>query len=107
MAASRVRQHTRRTAAGETTTVHQYTRTGRGRRRGLISPRHAWQLLRRAFRAASRHKRGTAVLLGGLAACELAAWVTVRGAGFILATAGVLALGAGSLMLAGTGGGPG
>jgi hypothetical protein len=90
--AARVRTHTRRTASGGTTTVHQHTRSGRGRR-GIVSPAHAWKLIKRAFSAARRHKRATALVLGGLAVGELGAWVTLRGVAFMLATAAMLALG--------------
>jgi len=58
-----------------------------------VSPGHAWKMARRAFGAARRKKRATALVLGGLALGELAAWLTRRGAGLALATAGVLALG--------------
>jgi hypothetical protein len=101
--AGRVRTHTRRTASGKTTTVRQHSRRGRGRR-GLVSPGHAWKMARRAFRAARRHKRATAVVLGGLAVGELGAWATLRGVGFVLATAAVLALGVASLAMAASGG---
>jgi hypothetical protein len=43
-------------------------------------------------------------VLGGLAAGELATWITLRGAGLILATAAMLALAIASLMIAGAGG---
>lgn len=91
MPASNVRTHTRRTASGKTATVRQHGRRGRGRR-GLVSPGHAWQNARRAFRAMRRRKRLTAALFGGLAVGELAAWGTLRGAGLVLAVAGGLAL---------------
>jgi hypothetical protein len=87
-----VRTHTRRTPGGGTTTVRQHSRRGQGRR-GLVSPGHAWKLVKRAFRAARRRKRGTALVLGGLALGELGAWGALRGVGLVLATAGVLALG--------------
>jgi hypothetical protein len=50
-------------------------------------------MARRAFRAARRKKRATAVVLGGLAVGELGAWMTLRGVGLVLGTAGVLAIG--------------
>jgi hypothetical protein len=102
MARGTVKTHTRRTASGKTTTVHQHSRRGRGRR-GLVSPGHAWKLARRAFGAARRHKRVTACVLGGLAIGELTAWATLRGAGFLLVTAGVLALGVAALAAAASG----
>jgi hypothetical protein len=102
--ASRVRQYARRTASGGTTTVHQHSRRGRGRKRGLVSPRHAWRLARRALRAARRRKRATAAVLGGLAVAELLSWFALRGVGFLLATAAVLAIAAASLAMAATGG---
>jgi hypothetical protein len=101
--AARVRTHTRRTKSGRTSTVRQHSRRTRGRR-GLVSPRHSWKLARRAFRAARRRKRGTALMLGGLAAGELTAWLTLRGVGLVLATAAVLALGVASLAMAASGG---
>jgi hypothetical protein len=61
-------------------------------------------MARRAFRAARRHKRATAAVLGGLALGELGAWLTFRGVGFVLATAAVLALGVASLAMAASGG---
>ena len=91
--AGRVRTHTRRTASGGTTTVRQHTRRTRGRRGGLVTPGHAWTLARRAFRSARRRKRLTALVLGGLALGEMSAWLTLRGAGLALATAGARALG--------------
>jgi hypothetical protein len=50
-------------------------------------------MARRAFGAARRKKRLTALVLGGLAVGELGAWVTLRGVGLAVATAGVLAIG--------------
>jgi hypothetical protein len=101
--AAKVKQHTRRTASGSTTTVHQHSRRTRGRR-ALVSPGHAWQMAKRAVRASRRHKRVTAAVLGGLAVGELAAWATLRGASFMLATAGVLAIGVAALAAAASGG---
>ncbi len=92
MARGNVRTHTRRTKSGRTTTVRQHSRSMRGGR-GLVSPGHAWHMTKRAFSAARRKKRVTALVLGGLALGELGAWLTLRGAGLALATAGVLALG--------------
>jgi hypothetical protein len=43
-------------------------------------------------------------MLGGLAAGELTAWLTLRGVGLVLATAAVLALGVASLAMAASGG---
>jgi hypothetical protein len=100
--AARVRTHTRRTASGGTTTVRQHSRRTRGRR-GLVSPGHAWKLAKRALRAARRHKRATALVLGGLAVGELGAWLTLRGVAFVVATAAVLALGVASLAAAASG----
>ncbi len=92
MARGNVRTHSRRTKSGRTTTVRQHSRSMRGGR-GLVSPGHAWHMTKRAFSAARRKKRVTALVLGGLALGELGAWLTLRGAGLALATAGVLALG--------------
>jgi hypothetical protein len=58
-----------------------------------VSPGHAWKMTKRAVGAARRKKRVTAVVFGGLAVGELAAWLTLRGVGLVLATAGVLAIG--------------
>jgi hypothetical protein len=103
MARGNVRTHTRRTADGKVTTVHQHSR--RGRPRGaLVSPGHAWKLARGAFRAARRKRRGTAFMLGSLALGELGAWLTLRGLFFMLATLGVLALGAATLAASASGG---
>jgi hypothetical protein len=90
--ASKVRTHQRRTAQGNTATVHQHARRGAGSRARMLTPRHAWKLARSAGQAARRKRRVTACVLGGLAVGELGAWVTLRGVGLILATAGVLAL---------------
>jgi hypothetical protein len=103
MATQKVRTHTRRTASGRTTTVHQHSRTGEPRK-GVVSPGHAWKLGVRAFRSARRRKRVTAIVLGVLAFGELGAWLTLRGAFFMLTTAGVLALGVAALASAASGG---
>lgn len=87
----RVRSHTRRTPSGDTTTVRQHARHGRPRRGG-VTPRHAWKLARRAFGAARKRKRATAVIFGALALGEMAAWLTLTGVGLMLAVAGGLAL---------------
>jgi hypothetical protein len=90
-ARSSVRTHTRKTAAGGTTTVRQHSRRGRPRK-GLVSPGHAWKLAKRAFGAGRKKKRAAAVVLGALALVELGAWVALEGTSLMLATAGVLAL---------------
>ncbi len=102
-----VRTHTRRTATGRTTTVRQHSRRTKGRR-GLVSPSHAWKLARRAWAAGRKRRRLAAAVLGGLAAAELSAWLTLRGVGLVLATAGVLAVGVAMLAGAASGwdGGP-
>jgi hypothetical protein len=99
-----VRQHYRRTADGRMTTVRQHSRAGTRKRRGLVSPRHAWKLAVRAFRAGRRGRKAAAFALGGLAVGELAAWSALRGAGLMLATAGALAVGVGMLAMMATGG---
>jgi len=99
-----VRTHTRKTPSGGQTTVRQHGRQGRAKRKPVVSPRHAWKLAKRAFTAGRRKRRVTAAVLGGLALAELGAWVGLRGAGFLLATVGVLALGAAALAAAATGG---
>jgi hypothetical protein len=60
-------------------------------------------LAKRALRAARRHKRATALVLGGLAAGELGAWLTLRGVTVVVATAAVLALGVASLAASASG----
>jgi hypothetical protein len=102
MARGTVRTHTRRTASGETTTVHQHSRRNRGGR-GLVSPGHAWKMAGRAVRAARRRKRLTALVFGGLALGELGAWTALRGVGLALATAGILAIGIAWLAAAASG----
>jgi hypothetical protein len=91
MARASVRTHTRRTAGGGTATVRQHSRKGRPRK-PLVSPGHAWALFKRSLRAGKRKHRMMAFALGGLALGELTAWGTLRGAGLMLATAGVLAM---------------
>lgn len=98
-----VRAHTRKTASGGTTTVRTHTRTGRGRRRSIVSPAHAWKMARRSVGAARKHKKATAAVLGGLALGELAAWLTLSGVGLMLAVAGALALGVAWLAATATG----
>lgn len=102
MARGTVRTHSRRTASGGTTTVRQHARRMRGGR-GLVSPGHAWKMGRRAFGAARRKKRVTALVLGGLAVGELGAWLTLRGASLVLLSAGLLALGIAALAAAASG----
>jgi hypothetical protein len=92
--ADRVRAHTRKTASGKTATVRSHGRKGRPRK-ALISPRHSWKLLRKAFAAGRKKKRAAAVVLGLLALTEITAWLTLEGASLIIATAGVLALAVG------------
>jgi hypothetical protein len=92
-ARNNVRTHTRKTASGGTTTVREHSRTGRPRRRGMVTPAHAWNLAKRAVKAGRRKKKVTAAVLGALALGELAAWLALEGAGLMLATAAVLALG--------------
>jgi len=102
MARGNVRTHNRRTKSGGTTTVHQHSRRMRGGR-GLVNPGHAFKLARRAFGAARRKKRVTAVVLGGLALGEITAWLTLRGVSLALVTAGFLAIGMASLAAAASG----
>lgn len=99
---SRVKSHTRKTASGRTTRVQQHSRQNRPRR-ALISPRHSWQLARRAFRAGRRKRRLLAATLGALAVLEITAWLTLEGASLALATAGTLAV-AVAVVAAGVGG---
>lgn len=92
----KVRTHTRRTAAGRTTTVHQHQRTGGSgqqppkRKRGP-NPGHAGKLGKRALRHGRKGRKGKAAMFAVLALGEVLAWFTLSGTSFILAlTAGVL-----------------
>ncbi len=98
----RVRGHQRKTADGKTTTVRQHGRASRPRR-ALISPGHAWKLLKKAYRHGRRRRRFLAISFTVLAGAELGAWLTLEGFSFTLATAGVLATATG-VFLAGLGG---
>lgn len=89
--ADRVRAHTRKTASGRTATVREHSRTGR-LRKGIVSPRHAWKLLKKAFTANREKRHVVAGILGVLAVAELGCWLTLTGVSLALATAGVLAL---------------
>jgi len=102
MARGNVRTHSRRTKSGGTTTVHQHSRTMRGGR-GLVSPGHAWKMAKRAAGAARRKKRLAAAVLGGLAVGEMGAWLTLRGVGLVLFSAGMLAVGVALLAHAASG----
>lgn len=101
MARGTVRTHTRRTKTGSTTTVKRHDRKTQGS--GIVSPGHSWHLFKRAFQAARRRKRATAVLLGGLALGELGAWATLRGTGLMLVTAGFLATAVATIALSASG----
>lgn len=93
--ANRVRTHTRRTPSGGTARVQQHSRQGRPRK-GLVSPGHAWSLLKRARRASRRKKTALAITLGVLGAAEFASWLTLDTAGKLFAVgAGLCILGAG------------
>lgn len=106
---ARVRTHQRRTRNGRTTTVHQHSRHGRPQQ-AIVSPTHAARLAGKAWRTwrktgrNGKRRRGTAILIGSLAVGELAAWGTLRGVGLIAFTAGVLAIGVGSLAFSASGG---
>jgi len=93
----RVRTHTRAKPGGGTTTVRNHNRGSRPRakKKALISPRHAWGLGKKAFRANQKKKRAVAGLLGLLALTEMVAWLALQGVSLVLVTAGVLALSAG------------
>jgi len=88
--AERVRSHARRTASGKTARVRQHSRTGRPRK-GLVSAGHAWELLKRAYRANRRKKKLLAFTLLGLGVAEGTAWLTLDTAGKLLTTLAVLA----------------
>jgi hypothetical protein len=91
MAAQKVRTHTRKTASGGTTTVRQHTRTGKPRK-PLLSLGHAWKLARRSWAAGKRKRRGVAFVLGAAAVGEVGAFLTLRGAGLLLGTLGIIAV---------------
>src|SRR5262249_46625442 len=93
--ADRVRSHTRRKPGGGSTTVRQHSRKSRPRK-GLVSPGHAWQTLKKAYRAGRKKKRVLAAVLVIGGTTEMTAWLTLRGLSLILVTAGVLAVGAGT-----------
>lgn len=59
----------------------------------------------RGFRAGKRRKRVAAFVFAGLGVAELVAWLTLSGAGLVLATAAVLAgvFAVGAALLTGTG----
>jgi hypothetical protein len=106
---SSVRTHTRR-VNGRAVTVHNHTRAGRGgsadsrRQRGpLLQPRRAGRNLRRAWRAARRHKKATAIGFLALCGAELAAWLASSIIGIALTVIAVLALGLGMAALTSTG----
>ena len=82
---SNVRGHTRRTASGGTTRVRQHAR------RGVVTPRHSWKLLRRAFRAGQRGRKAAAVAFGAAGILELVAWLSLSGIALILATFAIVA----------------
>lgn len=97
---SRVRSHTRKKPGGGTTRVQQHSRTGKPRK-GLVSPRHAWGLFKRARRASKRKKTALAVTLGVLGVGELLSWLLLDTAGFLLMTFAALAtLGAAAALTA-------
>ena len=94
-----VRTHTRRTASGRTTTVHQHQRRGNSARSGTPrkkrgpNPRHAWKLTKRARAAHKRGKKASAGVLAFIALGEVVAWFTLSGTSMMLAAvAGILAL---------------
>ena len=98
----RVRAHSRRTPGGGTARVQQHGRRSRPRS-ALVSPRHAWSLVKRARRASKRKKTFLAITLGTLAAAEFTSWLVLDTAGFLLMLAGGLAIGAGALAVTVTG----
>lgn len=97
--AANVRSHTR-TRNGRTEKVQRHSRTTKGRHKrpagsgGIFRPRRAVNNLKRAYKAARRHRNGTATALGLLAFGELGCWLTLRG---VMFTAGALAVLAGSV----------
>jgi hypothetical protein len=81
-----VRTHTR-TVNGRRVTVHQHSRK--------LNPGRAGRNAMRAIRATRRKKRGTAVLLAGLAVGELAGWLTLRTTSLGLTALGIGLVGIG------------
>lgn len=88
--ANRVRAHARKKPGGGTTRVQQHTRSGRPRK-AMVSPRHAWELVKRSRRASKRKKKALALTLGVLGAAEFGAWLALDTAGLLLTTFAVLA----------------
>jgi hypothetical protein len=93
-----VRTHTRRTASGKTTTVHQHNRRGdkaeeqKVKRKRGPNPGHAGRMGKKAFIHGKRHRKGKAAAFALLAAGEITAWATLSGTSVILAlVAGLLA----------------
>lgn len=70
---NRVRPHTRRGPGGQAQRVQQHSRKGRPRK-GLVSPGHAWSMVKRARKASRKKKTALAVTLGVLGAAEFATW---------------------------------
>lgn len=107
---STVRRHTRR-VHGQAVPVRQHRRVDNGpsdeekraegrqirrtatrrRRRGLNTKR-VKRNLKRAFKAARKHRKGKAALYGSLAVAELGGFVALRGMAFVLLTVGVVAM---------------
>lgn len=81
MARANVRGHTR-----DGNPVRSHTRHTQGARPSLFtpSPGRAGRNITRAVRAAKRHRKGAAAVLGGAAAGEIALYLTFKTAGGIL-----------------------
>jgi hypothetical protein len=108
VATGHVRTHTR-TINGRKVTVHDHSRKGQGgkQRPPLLQPRRAGRNLKRAWKAARRHKKAAAFGFGLLCLGELGGWATGQTVG---ATFTVLALvfgGIGAAALHSTRGKPG
>lgn len=93
----RVRAHTRNGKP-----VRAHSRQSRPRK-GLVSPRHAWQLAKRARRASKKKKTVLACVLGALAVGELASWLVLDTAGMVLSLAGFVLVMAGGFTVLATG----
>jgi hypothetical protein len=97
---NRVRTYTRTNASGTTTRVGQHNRSGRGRKgkkKPLVSPGHAWKMFKKGMAHNKKKRRGMALLFGGLAVGEFAAWSALSGTAALAATTGLIALGVASV----------
>lgn len=87
-----VRTHTRKTAAGGTTTVRQHKRKGGSGKRGP-NPSHAGRLGKRALAHGRRGRKAKALMFGVLCLGELALWLTLNGTAMVCALIGAALVG--------------